>query len=443
MLNVQSVRQPKCFDHFRCIGAACEDTCCAGWGIVVDQQTYEKYQSLPARQIAGKDLSALVEFYDARSSSRDYARFRLEEAVCPALEQGVCAIQQTLGEPYIPDLCSTYPRSLTVIGRTLERSLHLSCPEAARLVLNDPDSMVLQERVEEEPLHRSGSVALIADPDDSLHRVRALVIDVIGERSLPLGQRIVSLGFVVDKLAGIDPADAVPILEDHLNYLRQGLFPDDLMAQRGDAAFQLETVLELAIARIGSDYTPPRFVKCFSDFLVGLEWTADTSMEELAARYDSSSERYFLPFVRRHEHLLENYLIGYIFRTAFPYRSKLPDRKFSIDSRAESLRNSFILLAVHYAMIRTFFIGMAAMYKDNLSVDHAVKLVQSYSKAFLHISSFEKSVIEYFVPERAGQAALPAMERAGQAALPVSERTGQAASPAIERVSKIALLVMD
>jgi hypothetical protein len=40
-------------------------------------------------------------------------------------------------------------------------------------------------------------------------------------------------------------------------------------------------------------------------------------------------------------------------------------------------------------------IGIAALYKDNLRVDHAIKLVQSYSKAFLHSSAFEKAAIEY------------------------------------------------
>jgi hypothetical protein len=38
---------------------------------------------------------------------------------------------------------------------------------------------------------------------------------------------------------------------------------------------------------------------------------------------------------------------------------------------------------------------MAAQYKNNLSIQHAVKLVQSYSKAFLHCGSFEAAAIEY------------------------------------------------
>ncbi len=396
MLNAGKARQPQCFDRFRCTGADCEDTCCAGWGVLVDQETYEKYQNPPAHRIAGKTLRSLVEINPARSSSRDYAVFRLEEARCPALQQGLCSIQQTLGEPYIPDLCSTYPRVLTMIGGVLEKSFNLSCPEAARLVLTDPDAMAFHERMEGELSYRSGSVTLVAgDPDDRLHRVRSRVIDVIRERSLPLWQRIVSLGFAMDRLAGVDTASAAAILEDHLRNLRQGLFNDILAARKGDPAFQLATVVKLIVTRLGSDYTAPRFMECCNDFRRGLDWTADADIEDLAARYSLSARSYFRPFIRRHEHLLENYLVNYIFRTMFPYRCKLPGQKFAIDSSRESLRNALLLLSVNYAIIRTLLIGMAALYKDHLSIDHVVKLVQSYSKTFLHTGLFETAAIEY------------------------------------------------
>jgi lysine-N-methylase len=396
MQNVRRVLQPKCFERFRCIGADCEDTCCVGWGVPVDRETYEKYQNLPAHRIADKALSSLVEINPAGSSTGDFAILRLEGAKCPALHDHLCAIQQTLGEPYIPDLCSKYPRVLNVIGDAIERSLHLSCPEAARLVLTDPGAMVFYESTEERLQHRSGSLNFIAgDPDDRLYRIRALVIELIRERSLPLWQRIVSVGFAIDRLAGVDMACAVTVLEDYLGSLRRGSFDRSFAALKADPAFQLETVLELVVARIGSDYTSPRFLECYKELMRGLAWTPATTMEELVSRYCFSSQRFFLPFIRRHEHLLENYLINYIFRTVFPYRSRLPDRKSEIDSSRESMRRSFVILVVHYAIIRTMLIGMAALYKNNLSVHQVVKLVQSYSKAFLHSTSFETAAIAY------------------------------------------------
>jgi len=393
--DARKVRQPTYFDRFRCIGADCEDTCCIGWGVPVDQETYTKYKALSDHRIAGKPVGGLVEINPAPSSTGDYARFRLEDGKCPALHENLCAIQQSLGESYIPDLCSKYPRALNVLGGVVERSLHLSCPEAARLALTDPEAMVLQEREEERLPHRPGSLNWVAnDPDNQLSRVRSLLIELIQERSLPLWQRIVSLGFGIDRLAGVDVASGAIVLKAHLRNVRQhsgAAFTDP----KTDSAFQLETVLDLVVARIGTDYTSPRFLDCYRDFMQGLEWTPESSMEDLAARYDRATRCYFQPFADRHPQLLENYLINYIFRTVFPYRSKLPDRRFAIDSGRESLRHAFVLLAVHYAIVRTVLVGMAAFHRNNLSIQHTVKLVQSYSKAFLHSTSFEAAAIEY------------------------------------------------
>jgi hypothetical protein len=104
------------------------------------------------------------------------------------------------------------------------------------------------------------------------------VIDVIRERSPPLWQRIVSLGFAMDRPAGVDTTSAAAILEDHLRNLRNGLFNDAFAAQKGDPAFQLGTVLKLLVTRLGSDdYTAPRFIECCNDFKRGLDWTADSA----------------------------------------------------------------------------------------------------------------------------------------------------------------------
>lgn len=39
------IRVPSYFKDFKCIASECEDTCCAGWEIVIDQETYNCYQN--------------------------------------------------------------------------------------------------------------------------------------------------------------------------------------------------------------------------------------------------------------------------------------------------------------------------------------------------------------------------------------------------------------
>ncbi len=37
------IRVPKYLNKFKCIADKCEDTCCAGWEIVIDEETYDYF----------------------------------------------------------------------------------------------------------------------------------------------------------------------------------------------------------------------------------------------------------------------------------------------------------------------------------------------------------------------------------------------------------------
>ena len=42
-------RVPDYFKQFKCIASECEDTCCAGWEIVIDDDTYDMYKSVEGK----------------------------------------------------------------------------------------------------------------------------------------------------------------------------------------------------------------------------------------------------------------------------------------------------------------------------------------------------------------------------------------------------------
>ena len=41
------LRYPAYYEKFHCIAGECEDTCCAGWEIDIDDESYRFYQSVP------------------------------------------------------------------------------------------------------------------------------------------------------------------------------------------------------------------------------------------------------------------------------------------------------------------------------------------------------------------------------------------------------------
>jgi lysine-N-methylase len=117
-------------------------------------------------------------------------------------------------------------------------------------------------------------------------------------------------------------------------------------------------------------------------------------MEEIVGRYRGAFLTFLSPFVRSNEHVLENYLVNYAFRTLFPFGHKKPDQKLVIDAEGASVWNEYTLLVTHYAIIRTVLVGMAGLHRNALSIDHVVRLIQSYTKAFQHSGTFASTVFE-------------------------------------------------
>jgi lysine-N-methylase len=128
--------RPRYGEGFRCIGAACEDTCCHGWGIPVDRTTYEKYQAFPEG-----DLRSLVTQHVALNtvdaSDTLYARINLTPSRdCPFLATNrLCKVQKEYGSGFLSATCSIYPRVLNRVDGELEVSLPTHSMTARELQL--------------------------------------------------------------------------------------------------------------------------------------------------------------------------------------------------------------------------------------------------------------------------------------------------------------------
>lgn len=138
MSNIK-VKSPEYFKNFKCIGGECEDSCCIGWDIDVDKNTFFQYEDLNDNLF--KDSIFINE--DCVSDEVDYAKIKLNNLKkCPFLKEcGYCKIHSELGEGYLSNTCSHYPRILNKIDDDYEISLDLSCPEAARIILSNKDGI--------------------------------------------------------------------------------------------------------------------------------------------------------------------------------------------------------------------------------------------------------------------------------------------------------------
>ncbi len=135
---------PDDYEEFHCTASACEDTCCAQWQIVVDPASLKRY-----RKVRGPFRKRLRQSIDWRKGLIRQTQDRR----CAFLnEENLCDLQLALGEEALCDTCRLYPRHIEEFENVREVTLSLSCPEAARMLLNrqTPMSFCMKETEETE-----------------------------------------------------------------------------------------------------------------------------------------------------------------------------------------------------------------------------------------------------------------------------------------------------
>lgn len=172
---------PSYYKKFTCIADKCPDTCCAGWEIVVDQESLEYYNGLNGSY--GEKVRSLISVDDDGDSI-----FSPRKNRCPfLLKNGLCEMYINLGHGALCRTCRQFPRHVTYFGARVETGISLSCPEAARLITESPDPITF----ETEEIH--GSILPTAiDPEMyfTLLEARKSAINIIQNRKLTIENRI-------------------------------------------------------------------------------------------------------------------------------------------------------------------------------------------------------------------------------------------------------------
>jgi len=388
-------------DSFRCIGAACEDTCCEGWSVPIDEAAYEKYQNLPHSPLRTLiDASVLLNpKADAESDvgkQQVFAKIRMNDSnQCPLLTEGrLCRIQAELGEGLLSHTCSIYPRIVHAAGGVEEKSLSLSCPEAARLVLLTPDLLAVGQP-ERLPTGANEPLAPDADQDSlppNFWPIRKTVLALVRNRIYPLWQRLFLLDVLCRRLDSIAKGELKRGVSDFLcdfeNTVATGALRPAMETLPLDASAQLDVVLRLAGLLLHRSNIRPRFVECVQAFTAGIGNGPGATLENLTARYSLAHDRFYEPFFSRQPHIMENYLINTIIRCQFPFGPEGMSASAQPWLTSHSKSREFALLAAQFALMKGLLIGVAGFHGEAFSTSHVVHTVQAASKHFEHHPEF-------------------------------------------------------
>lgn len=122
---------PDYYKEFTCIAGECEDTCCAGWQIVIDEKSKRRYRRMAAN--CNKELAR--ELRKCVNWREGVFRQDTEKRCAFLNEENLCRMYQMAGPGCLCRTCKMYPRHVEEFEGVREITLSLSCPEAARIIL--------------------------------------------------------------------------------------------------------------------------------------------------------------------------------------------------------------------------------------------------------------------------------------------------------------------
>jgi lysine-N-methylase len=391
--------QPEYLSRFTCIAGACEDSCCTGgWGVFVDKKTYLKYRDLKDAELK-QALDKVMKRYRGKDvSAQQYALFRMRvDGGCVFLNaQGRCHIIDKIGAENLCDVCAVYPRIYGMVDKKLERCATMSCPEIVRLALTNPDGIVF-ETVEENlgasrvparvPSLDSSNTKFAAKPAKFFWDIRLYCLSILQNRLYPLGQRLIILGMLYQKIEVLDKAsrieDIPAMLETFSAEIENGSLKPSLDLVETNFQIQMRLAKELTDERLkGMKLTASRnYIECVKETLVGLECFVDTPIDDILKKFIENREEYVVPYMKEKDYVMENFLVNEFFMRMMPFGS------------GESCWESYLHLCVLYSMVKLHINGMAGFHKG-LTDETVFRLIQAFSKVVMHNKQFVSNMVK-------------------------------------------------
>ena len=366
------IRVPEYFKDFKCIASKCEDTCCAGWGIVIDDATYDRYKNVQG-EFGDRLRSEIV--HEAGENI-----FVLKGNNCPFLnEEKTCDIYINIGEENLCYTCQQYPRYTEEFGSLREVGISLSCPEAARIMLNN------SKKVEFELSENNEVVSSYNDINAQLFiellQSRKIVMDIIQDRTIDLRKRaVVALLFVDEIQEKIDESEIKEIKSVREKYSDK-LFLEELLEKleeyKDNEGIKYDNIQEYFNVFRDLKHITPNDPLGLNDALRYF-WQADED-EELYILKHKQFVEYYEDKIYKFENILVYFVFRYFMKAVFDYDA-LAKIKTAI---------------ISYMMIRELAV-VRYIENNEFTDEDMVDIAHTYSKDIEHLEENIEALAELF-----------------------------------------------
>ena len=367
------IRVPDYFDDFKCIASECEDTCCAGWGIVIDDESYKNYMNVKGE--FGERLRSEI----VTEGSENI--FVLKGDDCPFLtENKMCDIYNNLGEDSLCYTCRQYPRVMEEFGSLREVCLSLSCPEACRIILKSDKRVGFKLTEDDEEVTRYNDINAMLYLN--LMQCRNIVFKILQNRDMDLNKRVsIILKFIGEVQDKID-SNLIQGIKDSISKYSDNKFIEDVAIDiqnyKSNESIKYNNVYEIFKVFKELKHINPNDPLALEDALRYF-WKSEED-EYIYLEKHNQFDNYFSDKIYKFENLLVYFVFRYFMKAVFDY-DVLAKIKTAL---------------VSYIMIKELLIVRWIEEGGKLTENDLVEIAHTYSKDVEHLEENIETLAEVF-----------------------------------------------
>ena len=366
------IRVPKYFKDFKCIASECEDTCCAGWGIVIDDETYKKYQKVEG-DFGDRLRSEIV--HDGGENI-----FVLKGNDCPFLnENKLCDIYNEVGEDALCYTCKQYPRYMEEFGGLREIGISLSCPEAARIILRNEEKAIFELSENEEEVNSYNDIN--AKLYIELMQCRQIVLNILQNRNIDLNIRaaivLLFVKEIQDKIDESEISDIKLVREKYSddNYIKEAI--NSLEKYKNSEDDKYNNVHEYFNVFKGLKHINPNDPLGLDD-AIRYFWQSEDD-KEIYLYKNKAFNKYYEESIYKFEHILVYFIFRYFMKAVFDY---------DVSAKVKTA-------IVSYLMIKELCV-VRFTEEGEVTDDDIVDISHMYSKDIEHLEENIEALAEIF-----------------------------------------------
>jgi len=387
---------PKYMVEFKCISSSCTDSCCAGWDINIDEDTYNKYIDSTG-QLKELIKGKYIQNKDEHDSFNHGFMVLKDETRCPFLNSNMlCDIHGGVGEENLCITCKSYPRVFNIVDNVYEKSGLPSCIEICTRAFLNKDKMEFiesNENIEEKEIEIRRIIDSEAfDGTESLLQyfwdIRVISINIMQERRFSIEERLNILKDFYEQIEGMCNLQEFVKIEELLEDFNDEIVKYEEL-KRITFKESNEFYISLMEDELVKNIRSVRLKECVNEYKTGILNQRDILDEEnklneenildqgSICEYLELTPKYFND-IEEYSYVFENYLVNQIFKDLIPF------------NKGESLIKSIKVLINSYRIIKAYVIGIAMNSKEKITEEQIIRVIQALSKDIEHNKVFKE-----------------------------------------------------